>query len=464
MNENHKDARVFPVIAEGGVITPLISTVELRDVFETLPCEAEYVLLSICPFVGMKIDRAPGCVTRMASVASDTSASMVYGDYSVVSEQNVERHPVIGYGCGSVRDDFDFGPLVLVDIAAARCALAAMPHYRFAAWYALRLALSRAGEIVRVPEALYVVDRTDTRRSGEKQFDYVNPRNREVQVEMEEAFTAHLHAVGAWLPGRSKLIDPDEGDFAVEASVIIPVRNRARTIGDAVRSALAQQAPFPFNVIVVDNHSTDGTGAILEALSREDERVVHIIPGHCSLGIGGCWNLAVNDVRCGRFAVQLDSDDLYKDSSVLLKIVEAFRRERCAMVIGSYELVDFEGRPIPPGLIDHKEWSDDNGHNNALRINGLGAPRAFFTPLFRKIQLPDVSYGEDYAMGLRMSREYRIGRIYESLYLCRRWEGNSDAALSVERVNANNAYKDWLRGVEISARIRRNSENQQHDR
>ena len=307
---------------------------------------------------------------------------------------------------------------------------------------------------VHIPEPLYTVEITDTRKSGEKQFDYVNPRNREVQVEMEQAFTHHLREIGAWIPRSAALIDPsaDGHTFPVEASVVIPVRNRARTVADAVRSALAQQTLFDFNVIVVDNHSTDGTSEILGQLAREDSRVVHIVPESRSLGIGGCGNVAVHAPQCGRYAVQLDSDDLYSGPDTLVKVVEKFRSERCAMVIGSYELVDFEGKPLPPGLIDHREWTDDNGANNALRINGLGAPRAFYTPVIRSIEFPDVSYGEDYAVGLRISRSYRIGRIYESLYLCRRWEGNSDAALSVERVNANNVYKDWLRAVEIAAR------------
>lgn len=440
-------------IADGLVMTPLVSTAWLQDMLSRVPESARYLILSLLPEPGMRIERSANCETRMREVAADASAAMVYCDYSVVTPSGTERHPVICYSEGSVRDDFDFGHLVMIDCAMARDAVRNMVPYRFAAWYALRLALSRRGSLIRIPETLYAVDRTDNRLSGEKQFDYVNPRNREVQVEMEQAFTSHLHAVGGWLPRRSRLIDPAEGDFAMEASVIIPVRNRVRTVEDAVRSALAQQTDFRFNVIVVDNHSSDGTGEILESLAHADSRVVHIVPESRSLGIGGCWNRAVNDSRCGRFAVQLDSDDVYKDSSTLAKIVDTFRRERCAMVIGSYELVDFDGHPIPPGLIDHKEWSDDNGHNNALRINGLGAPRAFFTPVFRRIQLPDVSYGEDYAMGLRISREYRIGRIYESLYLCRRWEGNSDAALSVERVNANNAYKDWLREMELKARV-----------
>ncbi len=413
-----------PCLDAGGVaITPFISTSALKSAFDKSGHVSDYVFVSVLPHEGMAVVPSPNCLMRMTEVACDMKAAMVYCDYSAVTESGIERHPVIGYSLGSVRDDFDFGHIVLLNRAMVYDVLRDMPEYGFAAWYALRLALSRRGAIVRIPETLYAVDQTDTRLSG------------------------------------SALINPEEGDFPVEASVIIPVRNRERTVADAVRSALVQKAGFLFNVIVVDNHSTDGTSAILEALANEDSRVVHIVPESMTLGIGGCWNLAVNDSRCGRFAVQLDSDDLYKDASTLQKVVDTFRRERCAMVVGSYELVDFAGNPIPPGLIDHKEWTDGNGHNNALRINGLGAPRAFFTPVFRRLQLPDVSYGEDYAMGLRVSRNYRIGRIYESLYLCRRWEGNSDAALSVEKVNANNAYKDWLRTVEINARINMSRES-----
>ncbi len=446
------------IIQSGGVevacmaIPVLTSSKTLAGIVEALPNGCRYAALTLMPRNGFSVQMDSDSLSRMVRVAADMSAAVVYSDYRELTATGVERHPVTDYQPGSVRDDFDFGNLLLADAAMLRRAVAEIPPCRFAGWYALRLALSRCGAFVRIPEMLYSVDRTDTRLSGEKQFDYVNPRNREVQVEMEDVFTAHLREIGAWLQQRSMLIDPAEGDFPVEASVVIPVRNRARTVADAVRSALRQQCEFPFNVIVVDNHSTDGTTGILQEMAAADDRLVHLIPQSGTLGIGGCWDLAVNDSRCGRFAVQLDSDDIYKDASVLSHIVDVFRRERCAMVVGSYELVDFEGRAIPPGLIDHREWTDENGHNNALRINGLGAPRAFFTPVFRRILLPDVSYGEDYAMGLRISREYRIGRIYESLYLCRRWEGNSDAALSVERVNANNCYKDWLRTCEIAAR------------
>ncbi|MDE5942219.1 MAG: glycosyltransferase family 2 protein [Muribaculaceae bacterium] len=433
------------------ILSPMISGDRLAAI--VAGAAGKFVVIRIIKSEGVEIREKENCLRRFVEVAEATGAAMVYSDYAEVAPDGVMTpHPTIDCHEGSVRDDFDCGVLWLVRADVVAGVAEEARGLRFGALYALRLAAMRNGGVVRVPETLYAVGKTDLRTSGEKQFDYVDPRNREVQVEMESIFTAHLRKCGAYLRQREKLIDTDKGDFPVEASVIIPVRNRERTIADAIRSALSQECDFGFNVIVVDNHSTDGTGEIVERMAREDNRVVRIVPVRRDLGIGGCWNSGVNDSRCGRYAVQLDSDDVYKDGTTLTKIVERFRCEKCAMVIGSYELVDFEGRPIPPGVIDHREWSDENGHNNALRINGLGAPRAFYTPVLRELQLPDVSYGEDYAMGLRISREYRIGRIYEPVYLCRRWEGNSDAALSVERVNANNAYKDWLRLCEIKAR------------
>jgi len=430
---------------------PVCASGALKDGILSLDDSAEYAVLILG---NAQTEWSDGFLSRSIEVLEDTGAPMVYADYYDATGDTTVAHPLNGYAEGCVRDDFDFGHLAVCRVSALRAVVDEIPVCRYAAWYALRLALSRTGRPERIPERLYTLVAAGAAEGG--QFDYVNPRNREVQIEMEQVFTDHLRKIGAWLPERSLSIDPTEGDFPVEASVVIPVRNRARTVADAVRSALAQKTGFSFNVIVVDNHSTDGTTAILEELAREDARVVHIVPESTTLGIGGCWNLAVGNVACGRYAVQLDSDDIYKSPDTLRKVVETFRRERCAMVVGSYELVDFAGNPLPPGLIDHREWSDENGHNNALRVNGLGAPRAFFTPVFRLIRLPDVSYGEDYAMGLRISRSYRIGRIYESLYLCRRWEGNSDAALSLERMNANNAYKDWLRTCEIAARRRMN--------
>lgn len=390
---------------------------------------------------------------RFLRVADDTDAVMVYADHYKMVEGKMEKHPVIDYQSGSLRDDFDFGSLWCIK-AQALADYIAQPdreEYQFAALYDLRLYLSRVGEIFHLNEFLYSEAELDTRKSGEKQFDYVNPRNREVQIEMEKACTQHLGKVGA-LIDTTFYRQPDFGeqDFEYEASVIIPVFNREKTVTDAVKSALGQKASFKFNVIVVNNHSTDRTGEILDELKADN--LIQIVPERTDLGIGGCWNEAINSSFCGKFAVQLDSDDLYSSPKTLQKIVDAFYKQKAAMIIGSYRMCDFDLNTLPPGLIDHKEWTDENGCNNALRINGLGAPRAFFTPLVRQIQFPNTSYGEDYALGLAFSRRYRIGRIYDELYLCRRWGGNSDAALSVEKVNANNLYKDRLRTMELKAR------------
>lgn len=390
---------------------------------------------------------------RFLRVADDTDAVMVYADHYKMVEGKMEKHPVIDYQSGSLRDDFDFGSLWCIK-AQALADYIAQPdreEYQFAALYDLRLYLSRVGEIFHLNEFLYSEAELDTRKSGEKQFDYVNPRNREVQIEMEKACTQHLGKVGA-LIDTTFYRQPDFGeqDFEYEASVIIPVFNREKTVADAVKSALGQKANFKFNVIVVNNHSTDRTGEILDELKADN--MIQIVPERTDLGIGGCWNEAINSSFCGKFAVQLDSDDLYSSLKTLQKIVDAFYKQKAAMIIGSYRMCDFDLNTLPPGLIDHKEWTDENGCNNALRINGLGAPRAFFTPLVRQIQFPNTSYGEDYALGLAFSRRYRIGRIYDELYLCRRWGGNSDAALSVEKVNANNLYKDRLRTMELKAR------------
>ena len=431
---------------------------------------ADYVLFCM---KATPLQLGQAALERMLRAAHDVDAAMVYADRmekrqaqgGIAGDTVVERHPVIDYQDGSIRDDFDFGSAVLVkgellrEYAAQYDTCHAAPlHY--AGWYDLRLFLSRKGTLFHLNEYLYTEVETDLRASGERQFDYVNPRQREVQVEMEQVATRHLSEIGALVDTLSYR-DPDfnEQNFAYEASVIIPVFNREKTIADAVRSALAQKASFPYNVIVVNNHSTDRTGEILEELKTETvagAQLVVIVPDRTDLGIGGCWNMAINDDRCGRFAVQLDSDDLYSSPNTLQQIVHAFYKQKAAMVIGSYRMCDFNLQTLPPGLIDHAEWTDENGPNNALRINGLGAPRAFFTPLVRQIQFPNTSYGEDYALGLAFSRKYRIGRIFTELYLCRRWGGNSDAALSVEKVNANNLYKDRLRTMEICARRQRN--------
>lgn len=393
---------------------------------------------------------------RFVSVANDTGASMVYANYYQVMNGQTSVVPTIEYQMGSIRDDFNFGSLVLVRIDDVKEVV--IDSYQYATWYAIRLALSTIADFCHIDEVLYTEMEEDTRKSGEKQFDYVNPRNRAVQIEMEQACTAYLKETGVYLAPQIKDVDFSEQTFASEASVIIPVRNRVKTVADAVNSALSQKTSFPFNVIVIDNHSTDGTTELLQEMAAKDSRLVHIIPASTQLGIGGCWMEGVNNAACGKFAVQLDSDDLYQDETVLTQIVEAFYAQNCAMLIGSYTMTNFDLEVLPPGLIDHAEWTQENGRNNALRINGLGAPRAFFTPLLREYGVPNVSYGEDYALGLRFSREYQIGRLYNSLYLCRRWEGNSDAALAIDKVNANNFYKDKLRTIEMAARLQMNIE------
>lgn len=390
-------------------------------------------------------------IRRFINVAEDTGADMLYSDhYDKKADGIIEKHPVIDYRKGSLRDDFDFGSLWCLRAESFIKAVVSMSEeYNYGALYELRLKMTK---IVHIPEYLYTETPSDLRKSGEKQFDYVNPRNIELQLEMESICTGHLKRIGGYISTASKNITFDRvGANDIQVSVVIPVFNRVKTIGDAICSALSQKTDFRYNIIVVDNYSYDGTSQVIE--NFDDERLVHIVPQQPGLNIGGCWNLAINDSRCGMFAVQLDSDDVYSGDDTLKKIVEKFYQEKCAMVIGSYMMTDFEMNTIPPGLIDHKEWTEENGRNNALRINGFGAPRAFYVPLLRKFGFPDVSYGEDYAVGLRISREYRIGRIYEPIYCCRRWEGNSDAALSIEKQNANNAYKDFIRTVELEARI-----------
>lgn len=402
---------------------------------------------------------------RMCDYLSAPQCSMVYADHYKTIKGERTPHPVIDYQLGSVRDDFDFGSLLMFRTDYLKRAINEIEsekEYQHSALYALRLALSRYGELTHIREFLYTETEIDLRKSGEKQFDYVDPRNRQVQIEREEVFTRHLKKIGAYLKPGMMTVDLKEGEFSHEASIIIPVRNRARTINDAIRSVLEQETSFPFNLIIIDNHSTDGTSEIIEQY-KNDNRVIHLIPERTDLGIGGCWNLGINHPQCGRFAIQLDSDDLYSTPHTVQTIVDKFYKEQCAMVIGSYRMTDFTLQTLPPGVIDHKEWTDENGHNNALRINGLGAPRAFFTPLLRKIRVPNTSYGEDYALGLAFSRQYRIGRIYDVLYLCRRWEGNSDAALSIEKINQNNNYKDSLRTLEIKLRQAMNKKRQAGD-
>jgi hypothetical protein len=396
-------------------------------------------------------------IERLLQLAHASQASMCYSDYTEMKEGVRSNHLVIDYQLGSLRDDFNFGPVQLYRNDVLKAFFAEKhPDWKQAGYYALRLQASRMGDICRVPEFLVSMTETDIRKSGEKQFDYVSDNAREKQIEMEQACTKHLKAIGGFLQHPFKSVH-FEGEFPVEATVVIPVRNRIKTIQDAVDSVLKQKTKFPFNLIVVDNHSTDGTTELLS--KYEDERLIHVIPESNSLGIGGCWNEAVFHPLCGRFAVQLDSDDLYYDESTLQQVVDKFYEEQCAMVIGSYQMCDFQLEEIPPGLIDHKEWTAENGPNNALRINGLGAPRAFYTPVLRNIRIPNTSYGEDYAVGLAISRTYKIGRIYNPIYRCRRWEENSDASLDIVKQNTHNAYKDSLRTFELKARIKQNNEN-----
>jgi hypothetical protein len=398
-------------------------------------------------------------IERMLMVARSTGAGLVYSDYTEMKSGKSIPHPLVDHQPGSIRDGFEFGSVVMIDAAALKTAARgiARTDYAYAGFYALWLALSRKNDLLRIPESLYTKWEKDVRTSGEKQFDYVDPRNRTVQIEMESAATTHLRKIGAYLKPQFTKVDLAEGNFPVEASVIIPVKNRAKTIVEAVQSALKQKGDFAFNVLVVDNHSTDGTTDRLAALARMDDRIVHVVPRQRDLAIGGCWNVAIHHQDCGRFAIQLDSDDLYKDDTTIARMVGTFYREKCAMVVGSYQMVNFDLQEIPPGIIDHAEWTPKNGRNNALRINGLGAPRGFFTPIIRRINFPNVSYGEDYAAALAVSREYQIGRVMDPIYLCRRWEGNSDADLDVVQQNAFNLYKDRIRTIEIAARQQLNS-------
>jgi len=399
------------------------------------------------------IDLGQFALERFLQIASDTAAGLTYSDFIEIKGDSRSNHPVNDYQFGSVRDDFDFGPLLVFNTAALKEAVAAFEsEYQHAGLYDLRLRVSQNHDLVRVSEFLYSTVETDLRKSGEKMFDYVDPKNREVQIEMEKAFTEHLKAIGAFLKPEFKDVEETGGSFPVEAAVVIPVRNRIRTIRDAVESVLKQEADFDFNLIVVDNFSTDGTLEALNEIAAKDSRLNVLIPDRNDLGIGGCWNVAVHSEFCGKYAIQLDSDDVYKDETTLQRIVNVFREEKCAMVVGSYEMTDVNLQPIPPGLIDHREWTPENGRNNALRINGLGAPRAFYTPVLRALNVPNVSYGEDYALGLAISRTYQIGRVYEAVYCVRRWDDNTDASLDINKMNAHNAYKDKIRTFELRAR------------
>jgi hypothetical protein len=418
-----------------------------KEIYEK--CKSKYILLLTG---NSRIDVSEKSLIKYLNAAELQNAGIVYSDFYEISGNKILPHPLIDYQYGSIRDDFEFGPLMLIRKEALNNFHKQDDDYWFAGLYSLRLAVSRNGSILRIPEPLYTINILDNRRTGEMQFDYVDPQNREVQKEMERVVTHHLKNIEAFIFPAEKNVDFNSEGFEYEASIIIPVKNRVKTIEEAIHSALNQKTDFKFNVIVIDNYSTDGTTEVLQTFAAKDKRVIHIIPEREDLGIGGCWNVGIAHAFCGKFAVQLDSDDLYLNEDTLNKIVGKFYDAKCAMVIGSYKLIDFNMNEIPPGVIDHKEWTNDNGHNNALRINGLGAPRAFHVPIIRKIKFPNVSYGEDYAVALAISREYRIGRIYEPLYLCRRWEGNTDADLSIDKQNKHNFYKDSIRTKEVLAR------------
>jgi len=430
---------------------PLTSHETLNPILTGM--RTEYFLLLLG---SRQISIEPKALEKILSRAESTNAGLVYTDFYDENEHWKNLHPLNDYQPGSIRDDFDFGAMMVFSVAAVRKAVekhGGIPRVKFAGLYDLRLKVSIDHSLYHLQEPLYCVMGTEENSDGEKIFAYVDPCNEAVQKEMETVFTDYLKKVRAYLPSHYlREVERTPESFPVEASVIIPVRNRKETIAEAVGSALSQQTNFPYNVIVVDNHSTDGTTAVLSDLARQYSSLKHHIPKRNNLGIGGCWNEALLQETCGRYAVQLDSDDLYSSRRTLQKMVDMLRQGNYALVIGSYTLVDSMLEEIPPGLIDHREWTDENGHNNALRINGLGAPRAFNTNLMRKIVFLNVSYGEDYAAALRICREYRIGRIYENLYLCRRWSGNTDAALSIEEENRNNSFKDKIRTTEILAR------------
>ena len=431
-------------------IAPRVCSADIRGI--AAKADTEFTLLYTKP---TELRFLQFGLERLVQIAQFSGAAMVYADHFNVVDGQTTPAPVIDCQAGSLRDDFDFGGVQLYRTAALKEAVSRMKtEYSYAGLYDLRLKVSEAGEIVHANEFLYYEVQTDTRKTGERLFDYVDPRNRAVQIEMEQACTEHLKAVGAYLEPRFKEVDLSAGEFEYEASVVIPCRNRVRTVGDAIRSALSQKTDFPYNVIVVDDNSTDGTVDVIR--SFDDPRLIYIAQDKTYHAIGGNWNAALHHPKCGRFALQLDSDDVYSGPDTVQKFVDAFRAQNCAMVIGTYRITDINLQELPPGVIDHKEWTEENGRNNALRINGLGAPRGFWTPLARELNFPITKYGEDYALALRICREYRIGRIWDVMYNCRRWDDNSDAALSIEKENANNLYKDRLRTWELAARIRMN--------
>lgn len=462
------------------------STKAIKEIAEK--ASAQYTMICLKPdiewvYLGQE---------RMIQVLEMTGATMVYADHFNKVQRDpvqstkeelwdISEAPVIDYQIGALRDDFDFGAVLLWDTQKLKSIVSQMDtEYEFGGLYDLRLRATESDQgtkdqvpLVHIPEYLYYEVENDTRKSGEKLFDYVDPRNRAVQIEMEACVTAHLKRIGAYLqPGEYKTL-PQAGEYPVTASVIIPCKNRVKTIADAIHSALNQKvrAPYSFNVIVVDDNSTDGTAQKIQELMNGDAslngangELIYIAQDKTWHAIGGNWNVAIHDPRCGKYAIQLDSDDTYFDENTVQKFIDTFAglepeqdshaTPKYGMVIGTYQLTNMAGEILPPGVIDHREWTDDNGRNNALRINGLGAPRGFYVPLLRTINYPTTKYGEDYAVGLRISRDYPIGRIYDVVYNCRRWEDNSDANCDIVAMNRNNWYKDRLRTFELLARIR----------
>ena len=433
-------------------ILKTLSTKELTNIVNTATTEWLFLQTE-----AGEVEFLPQAEKRFIDIAEATGAAMVYSDYYQITEDGKNPITTIEYQRGSLRDDFNFGAVILLNTGILKKITTHTPEdYEFAGLYDIRLKISETSSIFRIAEPLYLLTPVSATEAESRHFAYIDKKNRNVQIDMEKACTAHLKRIGALLTGNPKSVNLESESFDCEASIIIPVRNRQKTIADAIHSALGQQTNFKFNVLVVDNFSTDDTGNIIDRIAHTYSNVIKITPDNDNLGIGGCWQLAINHSLCGKFAVQLDSDDIYQSPHTLQRIVDEFYRQRCAMLIGSYTITDFELNPIPPYLIDHAEWTDDNGRNNALRINGLGAPRAFFTPIIREIGFPNVSYGEDYAVGLRISREWKIGRIYDSVYLCRRWENNSDTGISLETLNRYNFYKDKIRTIELLRRIKQN--------
>lgn len=433
-------------------ILKTLSTKELVNIANTATTEWLFLQTE-----AGEVEFLPQAEKRFIDIAEATGAAMVYSDYYQITEDGKNPITTIEYQRGSLRDDFNFGVVILLNTGILKKITTHTPEdYEFAGLYDIRLKISETSSIFRIAEPLYLLTPVSATEAESRHFAYIDKKNRNVQIDMEKACTAHLKRIGALLTDNPKSVNLESESFDCEASIIIPVRNRQKTIADAIHSALGQQTNFKFNVLVVDNFSTDDTGNIIDRIAHTYSNVFKITPDNDNLGIGGCWQLAINHSLCGKFAVQLDSDDIYQSPHTLQRIVDEFYRQRCAMLIGSYTITDFELNPIPPYLIDHAEWTDDNGRNNALRINGLGAPRAFFTPIIREIGFPNVSYGEDYAVGLCISREWKIGRIYDSVYLCRRWENNSDTGISLETLNRYNFYKDKIRTIELLRRIKQN--------